>query len=86
MELWASLHQMYIHELPWQPVYVFWMTFQQAKELGGFVKMGQHGSPVVYAATFKKTETSEGGEEVEQDIYYSNGPGVLNLKSSFAAM
>ena len=32
----------------------FWLTFQQAKELGGFVRKGQHGSPVVYASTFKK--------------------------------
>lgn len=27
----------------------FWLTFQQAKELGGFVKKGEHGSPVVFA-------------------------------------
>lgn len=46
----------------------FWMTFQQAKELGGFVKKGEHGSPVVYASTFKKTETSENGDEIEADI------------------
>lgn len=46
----------------------FWMTFQQAKELGGFVKKGEHGSPVVYASTFKKTETAENGDEVEADI------------------
>lgn len=46
----------------------FWMSFQQAKELGGHVKKDEHGSPVVYAATFKKTETSEAGDEVEQDI------------------
>src|SRR3954467_7103152 len=43
----------------------FWLTFQQAKELGGYVKKGQHGSPVVYASTFKKTETTAEGQEVE---------------------
>jgi antirestriction protein ArdC len=32
----------------------YWLTFQQAKELGGFVKKGEHGSPVVYANTFTK--------------------------------
>jgi antirestriction protein ArdC len=31
-----------------------WLTFQQAKELGGFVRKGEHGSPVAYARTFKK--------------------------------
>ena len=46
----------------------FWMTFQQAKELGGHVKKGEHGSPVVYASTFKRSDTNEAGEEVEADI------------------
>lgn len=46
----------------------FWMTFQQAKELGGYVKKGEHGSPVVYASTFKKKEENDAGEEVEQEI------------------
>src|ERR1700746_2432334 len=30
----------------------FWLTFQQTKELGGHVKKGEHGFPVVYASTF----------------------------------
>ena len=46
----------------------FWLTFQQAKELGGHVKKGEHGSPVVYAATFKKSETKDDGQEVEAEI------------------
>ena len=46
----------------------FWLTFQQAKELGGHVKKGEHGSPVVYASTFKKTETNDAGEESEAEI------------------
>ncbi|MEZ6064121.1 MAG: zincin-like metallopeptidase domain-containing protein [Planctomycetaceae bacterium] len=46
----------------------FWLTFQQAKELGGHVKKGEHGSPVVYASTFKKTETSDDGQETEAEI------------------
>jgi antirestriction protein ArdC len=56
----------------------FWMTFQQAKEFGAFVKKGEHGSPVVYAATFKKTETSEAGEDVEQDIPFLKEYTVFN--------
>lgn len=46
----------------------FWLTFQQAKELGGHVKKGEHGSPVVYASTFKKKETGDNGEETEEEI------------------
>lgn len=46
----------------------FWMTFQQAKELGGHVKKGEHGSPVVYASTFKKKEQGDDGLETEEDV------------------
>jgi antirestriction protein ArdC len=48
----------------------FWLTFQQAKELGGYVKKGEHGSPVVYASTFKKKETGEDGQETEEEISF----------------
>src|SRR5438270_13981164 len=47
--LWASA-EMQGYSCP------FWLTFQQAKEFGGHVKKGEHGSPVVYASTFKKKE------------------------------
>jgi antirestriction protein ArdC len=46
----------------------FWLTFQQAKALGGHVKKGEKGSPVVYASTFKKTEQTDAGEETEAEI------------------
>ena len=46
----------------------YWLTFQQVKELGGHVRKGEHGSPVVYANTFTKTGTNDAGEEVEQEI------------------
>jgi antirestriction protein ArdC len=48
----------------------FWLTYRQAQELGGHVKKGEHGSPVVYANTFKKTETADDGSETEQEIAY----------------
>ena len=48
----------------------FWLTFQQAKELGGFVKKGEHGTPVVYASSFTKKEANEQGEEIEQEIAF----------------
>ena len=54
------------------------MTFQQAKELGGFVKKGEHGSPVVYASTFKKKEQAETGEEIEAEIPFLKEYTVFN--------
>lgn len=48
----------------------FWLTFQQAHELGGHVKKGEHGTPVVYASTFKKKEENEQGEEIEQEVAF----------------
>jgi antirestriction protein ArdC len=57
-----------------------WMTFQQAKELGGFVKKGEHGSPVVYASKFKKNETGEDGCEVEREIPFLKEYTVFNVE------
>jgi antirestriction protein ArdC len=48
----------------------FFLTYRQAQELGGNVKKGEHGSTVVYANTFKKTDTAEDGSETEQEIAY----------------
>ena len=58
----------------------FWLTFQQAKELGGHVKKGEHGSPVVYANTFKKKETTDAGEEIEQEIPFLKEYTVFNAE------
>ncbi|MBP0614252.1 ArdC family protein [Jiella mangrovi] len=58
-----------------------WMTFKQAQELGGHVKKGERGSPVVYASTFSKTETDEkSGEETERDIPFMKGYTVFNTE------
>ncbi|MBN8626917.1 MAG: DUF1738 domain-containing protein [Planctomycetes bacterium] len=46
----------------------YWLTYKQAQELGGHVKKGEHGAPVVYADTFKKKEAGENGDEVERQI------------------
>jgi antirestriction protein ArdC len=56
-----------------------WMTFRQAKELGGHVRKGEHGTTVVYASTFRKTGTDENtGEEIEQNIPFIKGYTVFN--------
>ncbi|MFO0812106.1 MAG: zincin-like metallopeptidase domain-containing protein [Gemmatales bacterium] len=56
-----------------------WITFNQAKELGGFVKKGEKGTPVVYANTFTKKETDEAtGEESEEKIPFLKSYTVFN--------
>ncbi len=57
-----------------------WLTFQQAKELGGHVKKGEHGSPVVYASTFKKTDKTEDGQETEEEIPFLKAYTVFNVE------
>ncbi len=69
--LWASA-EMQGYSCP------FWLTFQQAKELGGNVKKGERGSPVVYASTFKKQEQSEDGRETEEEIPFLKEYTVFN--------
>mgnify|MGYP006297319295 CR=1 FL=1 len=46
-----------------------WMTYRQAKELGGQVRKGESGELVVYANTFTRTaEDTATGEEIEETI------------------
>lgn len=55
-----------------------WLTFNQAKELGGSVKKGEHGSTVVYASSFTKKETDDTGEQLEKDIPFLKQYTVFN--------
>jgi antirestriction protein ArdC len=57
-----------------------WLTFQQAKELGAFVRKGEHGSTVVYASRFTKKETNDSGAEVEQEIPFLKAYTVFNVE------
>ncbi|MEI7997554.1 MAG: zincin-like metallopeptidase domain-containing protein [Methylococcaceae bacterium] len=58
-----------------------WMTFKQALELGGSVNKGEHGSLVVFANTFTKTETdSDSGEETARNIPFMKGYTVFNVE------
>ena len=56
----------------------YWMTFKQALELGGNVRKGEHGTPVVYASTFKVAEENDQGDEVEKDIPFLKQYMVFN--------
>jgi antirestriction protein ArdC len=71
--LWASA-EMQGYSCP------FWLTFQQTKEFGGHAKKRQHGSPVVYASTFKKKEQAEDGSETEADIPFLKEYTVFNAE------
>jgi len=58
-----------------------WMTYKQACELGAHVRKGEKGSPVVYASTITRTETSEkSGEEEARDIPFMKGYTVFNVE------
>jgi antirestriction protein ArdC len=56
-----------------------WLTFNQAKDLGGFVRKGEKGTPVVYASTFNKKEIDEAtGQETEEQIPFLKSYTVFN--------
>ena len=56
-----------------------WMTFRQAQELGANVRKGEHGSLVVYADRFTKTETDDNGAAIEREIPFMKGYTVFNV-------
>ncbi|CAN5279782.1 zincin-like metallopeptidase domain-containing protein [soil metagenome] len=64
-----------------QYVSPLWVTFQQAKELGGFVKKGEKGTGIVYANSFEKKETDkETGEEKTERIPFLKSYTVFNAE------
>lgn len=57
-----------------------WMTYRQAQELGGQVRKGEKGSPVVYTNTTIKADTDAAtGDEVERAIRFLKGYTVFNV-------
>lgn len=57
-----------------------WMTFKQALALGGCVRKGEKGAPVVYASAINRTETDERtGEDVERNIPFLKSYTVFNI-------
>jgi len=58
-----------------------WMTFKQAKDLGGHVRKGEKASPVVYAGTLEKTEQDERtGENIDVCIRYMKSYSAFNVE------
>ncbi len=58
-----------------------WMTFKQALELGGAVRKGEKGSPVVYAGSLSRTEQDDKtGEDVDRSIPFLKSYTVFNIE------
>jgi antirestriction protein ArdC len=57
-----------------------WLTFKQALELGGNVRKGEQGELVVYANSFKRTESDDTGAETEREIPFLKGYTVFNAE------
>jgi antirestriction protein ArdC len=60
-----------------QPV---WMTYRQAEALDAHVRKGEHGSLVVYADRFLRTETDATGMDVEKEIPFLKAYTVFNVE------
>lgn len=56
----------------------YWMTYNQAADLGGHVRKGEKGTTVVYASTFKKTEEKADGTTAEKAIPFLKTYTVFN--------
>jgi antirestriction protein ArdC len=57
-----------------------WMTFRQALELGGHVRKGEKGAPVVYANTIVRTEEGADGEDEQRAIPFLKAYTVFNIE------
>jgi antirestriction protein ArdC len=58
-----------------------WITFKQAQALNAHVRKGEHGSLVVFAKTYQKTEKNqESGEDQERDIPFLKAYTVFNVE------
>lgn len=56
-----------------------WLTFKQALELGGHVRKGEKGSPIVFASKIVKEE-ERNGEQVQRAISFLKGYTVFNVE------
>lgn len=57
-----------------------WMTFRQAKELGGHVRKGMTGQTVIYADRIVRSEADAQGEEHDHIIHYTKSYTVFNVE------
>jgi len=58
-----------------------WMTYRQATELGGHVRKGEKGSPVVYANSITRSQTDPAtGDDIAHEIHFLKGYTVFNVE------
>jgi antirestriction protein ArdC len=57
-----------------------WLTFLQVKHLGGSVRKGQRGSPVVYANKFTTAKHDDAGDEIEEEHFFLKEYTVFNVE------
>jgi antirestriction protein ArdC len=57
-----------------------WLTFKQARELGGNVRKGETGELVVCADRISRIETNEKSEDSEREISFLKGYLVFNAE------
>jgi antirestriction protein ArdC len=57
----------------------FWGTYQQWAQLGGQVRNGEHGSPVVYWGPYEK-QTDEGEGDTRRHGLFAKGYTVFNIE------
>jgi antirestriction protein ArdC len=61
----------------------YYVTFHQAKQLGGSIKKGEHGTPIVFWKLIETLEKSEeNGEEKPKVIPYLQYSTVFNLSQT----
>lgn len=56
-----------------------WMTFNQAKALGGSVRKGERGAPIVFYKQLERTQVNDAGEEEIRGIPMLRGYTVFNV-------
>lgn len=47
-----------------------WLTFKQAKSMGGSIRRGERGTSVLFWGSAKKTVTGDDGKEVERELMF----------------
>lgn len=57
-----------------------WMTFNQARELGGFVRKGEKGTGIVFASAIERTEQNSKGEDETRKIPFLRSYSVFNVE------
>ncbi len=59
-----------------------WLTFKQARDLGGFVKKGEKGTVILFVGTFSKEEENSKGEKEETFFNFLKTHHVFNVEQT----